>query len=67
MGREKGKGRGPGPTFSLVYVMPLPSSVLLYFLQILTVTKSLLLEHREQKCADTINTVPVPWAGHFQC
>ena len=23
--------------------------------------------HREQKCADTIGTVSVPWAGHFQC
>jgi len=23
--------------------------------------------HRERKCADTIGTVPVPWAGHFQC
>jgi len=22
---------------------------------------------RERKCADTIGTVPVPWAGHFQC
>jgi len=22
--------------------------------------------HREQKCADTIGTVLVPWAGHFQ-
>ena len=22
---------------------------------------------REQKCADTIGTVLVPWAGHFQC
>jgi len=21
--------------------------------------------HRERKCADTIGTVPVPWAGHF--
>jgi len=23
--------------------------------------------HRELKCADTIGTVLVPWAGHFQC
>ena len=23
--------------------------------------------HREQKCADIIGTVLVPWAGHFQC
>jgi len=23
--------------------------------------------NRERKCADTIGTVPVPWAGHFQC
>jgi len=23
--------------------------------------------HRERKCADTIGTVPVHWAGHFQC
>ena len=23
--------------------------------------------HRERKCADTIGTVLVPWAGHFQC
>jgi len=23
--------------------------------------------YRERKCADTIGTVPVPWAGHFQC
>ena len=22
--------------------------------------------NREQKCADTTGTVPVPWAGHFQ-
>jgi len=22
--------------------------------------------HTERKCADTIGTVPVPWAGHFQ-
>ena len=22
---------------------------------------------RERKCADTTSTVPVPWAGHFQC
>jgi len=22
--------------------------------------------HREWKCTDTIGTVPVPWAGHFQ-
>jgi len=22
--------------------------------------------HRERKCANTICTVPVPWAGHFQ-
>jgi len=21
----------------------------------------------ERKCADTNGTVPVPWAGHFQC
>jgi len=21
----------------------------------------------ERKCADTIGTVPVPWAGHFRC
>jgi len=25
------------------------------------------LSHRERNCADTIGTVPVPWAGHFQC
>jgi len=23
--------------------------------------------YRERKCVDTIGTVPVPWAGHFQC
>ena len=23
--------------------------------------------HRERKCADTIGTMLVPWAGHFQC
>ena len=23
--------------------------------------------YKERKCADTIGTVPVPWAGHFQC
>ena len=23
--------------------------------------------HGEWKCADTIGTVLVPWAGHFQC
>jgi len=23
--------------------------------------------YRERKCADTIGTVPVAWAGHFQC
>ena len=23
--------------------------------------------HRERKCADTLDTVPVPWAGHFHC
>jgi len=23
--------------------------------------------NKERKCADTIGTVPVPWAGHFQC
>jgi len=23
--------------------------------------------HTERKCADTIGTVLVPWAGHFQC
>ena len=23
--------------------------------------------NRERKCADTIGTVLVPWAGHFQC
>ena len=22
---------------------------------------------RERKCADTIGTVLLPWAGHFQC
>ena len=22
--------------------------------------------YKERKCADTIGTVPVPWAGHFQ-
>jgi len=22
--------------------------------------------YRERNCADTIDTVPVPWAGHFQ-
>jgi len=26
-----------------------------------------ILSHRERKCADTIGTVPVPGAGHFQC
>ena len=25
------------------------------------------LVNRERKCADTIDTVPVPWASHFQC
>ena len=25
------------------------------------------LQNSEQKCADTIGTVPAPWAGHFQC
>ena len=25
------------------------------------------LAYRERKCADTIGTVLVPWAGHFQC
>jgi len=24
-------------------------------------------QNRERKCADTIGTVLVPWAGHFQC
>jgi len=24
-------------------------------------------DHTERKCADTIGTVPVPWAGHSQC
>ena len=24
-------------------------------------------KYRERKCADTIGTVPVPWAGNFQC
>ena len=23
--------------------------------------------HRKEKCVDTIGTVLVPWAGHFQC
>jgi len=23
--------------------------------------------NRERKCADTVGTVPVTWAGHFQC
>ena len=23
--------------------------------------------HGEWECADTIGTVPLPWAGHFQC
>jgi len=23
--------------------------------------------NRERECADTIDTVLVPWAGHFQC
>jgi len=23
--------------------------------------------YRERKCADTVGTVLVPWAGHFQC
>jgi len=23
--------------------------------------------YRERKCADTTGTVPVPWAGRFQC
>ena len=23
--------------------------------------------HRERKCADTIGTLLVSWAGHFQC
>jgi len=25
------------------------------------------LNRKERKCADTIGTVPVTWAGHFQC
>jgi len=25
------------------------------------------ISNRERKCADTIGTVLVPWAGHFQC
>jgi len=25
------------------------------------------IPNRERKCADTIGTVLVPWAGHFQC
>ena len=23
--------------------------------------------YRERKCADTVGTVPVPWAGHYRC
>ena len=23
--------------------------------------------NRERQCADTMGTVPVPWAGHSQC
>jgi len=26
-----------------------------------------LSKNRERKCADTIGTVLIPWAGHFQC
>jgi len=26
-----------------------------------------LIANSERKCADTIGTVPVPWAGRFQC
>ena len=25
------------------------------------------LPYRERKCADTTGTVPVPWAGRYQC
>jgi len=28
--------------------------------------RPLLASHRERKCADTIGTVRLPWAGHFQ-
>jgi len=30
-------------------------------------TRSRVWYYRERKCADTIGTVPVPLAGHFQC
>jgi len=37
-------------------------------LMLLTLALHLYLMHNsERKCTDTIGTVPVPWAGHFQC
>jgi len=31
------------------------------------ITFTAVLCHTERTCADTIGTVPVPWAGHFPC
>jgi len=42
------------------------SSISLQTLATYTFVANLFM-HRERKCADTIGTVPVPWAGHFQC
>jgi len=30
-------------------------------------SRTRVVAYEERKCADTIGTVPVPWAGHFQC
>jgi len=30
-------------------------------------SQKVLTGHRERKCADTTDTVPVPWPGHFPC
>jgi len=41
-------------------------------LSVVILTFGVLRQHvvrsnRERKCADTIGTVLVPWAGHFHC
>ena len=41
-------------------------SVILIFIS-LNVIPSADYLNRQRKCADTIGTVLVPWAGHFQC
>ena len=38
-----------------------------YFPQCVANQRTAYRRYGERKCADTVGTVPVPWAGHFQC